>query len=235
MAEKKNINRSTSINGSIDYVFLIEGGKFPDSSGLLAPKVNPNRAIPMPSHPTIPAGLVGNPLICTTSIAKSRSDRSSCQWRVQAQNPQWMTNNSCFLNVSLLIATELWNPIIDLQPNNPIISSMKQHPKTHKKHGCFYHPNSQHLPTHLRSKLEGPHIFGHRLIWFANRFRCYQTVTAGQGPSGKVHQLAENANGKVMEIPMISNFFWKSSLESNPFVENFIWEIDKYIQCWGSF
>lgn len=85
-------------------------------------------------------------------------------------------NNSCFLNVSLLIATEkcrLWHPIIVYNPNNPIIGSMKQHPKRPKKHGWFG-PNSEHLQPTCGANWRD--LTSLAIAWFS------QTVTAGWGP-----------------------------------------------------
>ncbi len=118
----------------------------------------------MPSHP--PCGL-GNPLICTTSIAKSRSDRSSCHYKsVQAQNiskhifvvpPKEVflkKQNQCrILHVSSLSHCSLqllkkycwlWNPIIDLQPQ--------------KKHSLAAWNNTQGTQKNLAVLAQTPNL-----------------------------------------------------------------------------
>lgn len=160
------------------YVFPIEGGKFLASSAMLQRQQRQPHAIP-PSlrawkpinlydfHRKVAVGQELLPLQECTSSKHLKTYFCCAPKRSLSQETKPMSNTSCFLTVSLLIAA-FEKILLALEPNNRSTTpkktfpgSMKQHPGNPKKPGCFG-PNSQ--LTHLRSKLEGSHILGHRLV-----------------------------------------------------------------------
>ena len=104
-----------------------------------------------------------------------------CNWKMPALEPNTLqgTNISHLGKKKIIFKSDFWwvmlvsGRVIDLQPKRPNNWQHETTPQKTQKTWLFLPPKFPTSPTHLRSKLEGPHIFGHRLIWFANRFRCF--------------------------------------------------------------